>query len=870
MIEMIMYFGGGFLVASLLAIVLISFVHQRAVRLTQRRLADAIPVSMAEIQADKDHLRAEFALSARRLEMSVEQLKAKATAQLSDIARKTEAINLLKAELVEKTAVTDELAAKAKILGGKLTQVEQENLEKTTALEATAQTIAAKDAEIANAANIIATLNHAADTQRVEVAVLNTRIEDLKSQIGDIQQATESTAQRLLSEQSTTAGVHRDLYEARQTIEMLHPQVARLEHELAAHANELENRAYHISELDARIAEQNRLLRQREAEAQDLHQDLASTREEAAATAERLRAARAAVDTQLQTANDMLSERAGRLEDHERRISDLDRLVRQRDAEAQALSQEIATRKEEASATRAQWASEKSAYEAHLAGNDHTLAERAGRIAHFERQVADFEQLLTQRDAEAKSLHQEIAVLREEAAASAAMWLGQKTSLEGQLSVAHDTLAERGGRIAGFEQRVADFERQVGQRDAEAQALHQEIATLRDEAAAAAAQWHDEKTNFHAQFATASDTLTERAGVIAAFEQQVAEFERQVGQRDAEAQALHQEIATLKDEAAVAAELWLADKASLDTQLAALTGSSTERASRIEGYEQQVADFEALVARREAEAKALQQEIVSLEEQAAASEARSFAEKTSFEERLGSTNDTIAARAQRIEELEGHVRGLERLVSQREAEAQALHQEIASLKGEADAAAARWMGGTTNLEAQLASAGADLASRASRIGDLESWIAERQRLLQQREAELAGLTNEIASLHEQSAATEGRLLDANAALTSDLATARNNLAQSQAELAALNGEAEATWKAERSENTLLRERISDIAAQIAHMTMTLEKSGSPIAAILADSANGIGGTEVTAPRPGNLTDRIRALQPGASRISTAS
>jgi chromosome segregation ATPase len=229
MIEMIMYFGGGFLVASLLAIVLISFVHQRAVRLTQRRLADAIPVSMAEIQADKDHLRAEFALSARRLEMSVEQLKAKATAQLSDIARKTEAINLLKAELVEKTAVTDELGAKAKILGGKLTQAEQENLERATALEATAQTVAAKDAEIANAANIIAALNQAADTQRVEVAVLHTQIEDLKAQLSDIQQATESTTERLLSEQSTTAGVHKDLYQARQTIEMLHPQVARLE-----------------------------------------------------------------------------------------------------------------------------------------------------------------------------------------------------------------------------------------------------------------------------------------------------------------------------------------------------------------------------------------------------------------------------------------------------------------------------------------------------------------------------------------------------------------------------------------------------------------------------------------------------------------
>jgi glycine/D-amino acid oxidase-like deaminating enzyme len=197
MIESIMYFGGGFLVASLLAIILVSFVHQRAVRLTQRRLTDAIPVSMVEIQADKDHLRAEFALQSRRLEMTVEQLKAKATAHLSEIARKTEAINLLKAELVEKTAVTDELVAKAKALGGKLTQAEQENLEKVTAQGAIAQALAGKDAEIANAQNIINALNHAADTQRVEIAVLKTQVEDLKSQIHDMEHATQTTVQRL-------------------------------------------------------------------------------------------------------------------------------------------------------------------------------------------------------------------------------------------------------------------------------------------------------------------------------------------------------------------------------------------------------------------------------------------------------------------------------------------------------------------------------------------------------------------------------------------------------------------------------------------------------------------------------------------------
>ena len=264
-----------------------------------------------------------------------------------------------------------------------------------------------------------------------------------------------------------------------------------------------------------------------------------------------------------------------------------------------------------------------------------TLAERGGRIAAFERQVTEFERLVSQRDAEAQALHQEIATLKAEAAAATAQWHDEKTNFHAQFATASDTLTERAGVIAAFEQQVAEFERLVSRRDAEAQALHQAIATHKDEAAAATAQWHDEKTNFHAQFATASDTLTERAGVIAAFEQQVAEFERLVSRRDAEAQALHHEITTLKDEAAVTAELWLADKASLDAQLAGLTGTSTERASRIEGFEQQVADFEQLVARREAEAKALHQEIVSLEEQAAAGEARWFAEKTSFEERLG-------------------------------------------------------------------------------------------------------------------------------------------------------------------------------------------------------------------------------------------
>src|SRR5436305_14336225 len=104
MIEPIMYVGLGFLAASLIALAIIPFVHARAVRLTMRRLEAGTTLSMAEIQADKDQLRAEFAMSTRRLEMSVHQLKGKSTGQLAELGKKNDTTNRLKIELAEKAA----------------------------------------------------------------------------------------------------------------------------------------------------------------------------------------------------------------------------------------------------------------------------------------------------------------------------------------------------------------------------------------------------------------------------------------------------------------------------------------------------------------------------------------------------------------------------------------------------------------------------------------------------------------------------------------------------------------------------------------------------------------------------------------------
>ncbi len=149
MIEAIMYFGIGFLVATLLGLLFIPLVHNRAVRLTTKRLEASTPLSMVEIRADRDHLRAEFAVSTRRLEMTIEELKAKTSTQLPELGKKTDAINQLKKELAEKKVTSAALEARDRTLRDQLRATEKELQMKSNALLEADRQLADNQAELA-------------------------------------------------------------------------------------------------------------------------------------------------------------------------------------------------------------------------------------------------------------------------------------------------------------------------------------------------------------------------------------------------------------------------------------------------------------------------------------------------------------------------------------------------------------------------------------------------------------------------------------------------------------------------------------------------------------------------------------------------
>src|SRR5919201_4611558 len=182
MIEPIMYFGLGFFIAGLLGLVIVPLVHARAVRLTARRLEAATPVSMAEIQADKDQLRAEFAMSTRRLEMSVEQLKAKTTSQLAELGKKTDAINRLKIELGEKTATIFALEDRDKGIKDQLHATEDELAVKTNALREAERSLDDRQADLTKLTADMDDKSATLAGQSVEITALKTQIDALQEE----------------------------------------------------------------------------------------------------------------------------------------------------------------------------------------------------------------------------------------------------------------------------------------------------------------------------------------------------------------------------------------------------------------------------------------------------------------------------------------------------------------------------------------------------------------------------------------------------------------------------------------------------------------------------------------------------------------
>src|SRR6201995_3324127 len=318
MVEPIMYLAIGFLISMLCGLMIVPLVHSRAVRLTTRRIEAATPLSMAEIQADKDQLRAEFAMSARRLELSVDQLKSKTTSQLAELGKKTDAINRMKLELGEKNATIFALEAREKAMKDQLRTTEEEFTDKTEALRQAEQALNDKRSELARINAELSDRSMMAESRQVELVAVRTQIDALKSRVDEAEKEFVTTQARLEHQRGESDTATRELAEARSRVENLSQRVTELDRQLIVQVKEAEMLGNRVSDLETRLATQGKLLAERDYENNQLRQlnetaerTVKELRDEISALSsgkspaiEKLRTEKAAVEEQLRVARD--------------------------------------------------------------------------------------------------------------------------------------------------------------------------------------------------------------------------------------------------------------------------------------------------------------------------------------------------------------------------------------------------------------------------------------------------------------------------------------------------------------------------------------------------------------------------------------
>ena len=210
MFDAAFYFAIAILAGGLLTLAAAPIVHNRAVRLATRRIEATAPRSFSEIVAEKDQLRAEFAMSIRRLELKLEELRTKSTSQLTEIAKRDSLIAQLKTKIGEQSAAIVALEGQQKALREQMRVAEEELSIKSSALiesrsllleserrQARKNGRAADDrqpdtAVLADIAQALQKTARAWEADRAESARLREAVDHIASQVGRLASASDT------------------------------------------------------------------------------------------------------------------------------------------------------------------------------------------------------------------------------------------------------------------------------------------------------------------------------------------------------------------------------------------------------------------------------------------------------------------------------------------------------------------------------------------------------------------------------------------------------------------------------------------------------------------------------------------------------
>lgn len=266
MIQSILVFCLGFLCAAFLALLAIPRLTQRAARLARRRIEATMPLSRSELEAEKDSLRAEYAMTVRRLEINLQESKDKAAMLRVELGRYGEQIRALAEERDEKARAVTSLQQRVEELEALLAERDDKLEEAAEQLARSKDLLDERSSRIAELDRLYEEASFAASTRQIELVARESEIEKLSDDLSALRNkyrenerlmrqavADRKTAEEALrTEKERSADLEAKLERLMTAVSDRDEKLERRERELAELRERMERHAAGQKELAAR------------------------------------------------------------------------------------------------------------------------------------------------------------------------------------------------------------------------------------------------------------------------------------------------------------------------------------------------------------------------------------------------------------------------------------------------------------------------------------------------------------------------------------------------------------------------------------------------------------------------------------------
>jgi chromosome segregation ATPase len=251
----IMVFVLGAVAAGLVALMVTPAVGRQAARRAQARLIAALPANRSEVEAEKDQLRARFAMNQRRLESAIGRLNEKLAARMVEANQQREQMASLARREAELSTLRSDLERRVAELTTGVERAEHRLSAANAELVLREERLAARAAEASHLKTNLAIRDLLTEEQRLELVARDTAIGNLHDALAALQTTVTAAAAARDDLTADLAITGRTVTDRDEHIRLLEGARAVLEAERLERMAEIERRGEEIAALRTALAD---------------------------------------------------------------------------------------------------------------------------------------------------------------------------------------------------------------------------------------------------------------------------------------------------------------------------------------------------------------------------------------------------------------------------------------------------------------------------------------------------------------------------------------------------------------------------------------------------------------------------------------